>query len=322
MIASPPSPGVLRSAYIDCSEFVHALLPPEEWASAQGLVVHIGDPTPEQLRDRLAGCVAALNGHTAMDRRLLLDCPALRSIVFLGTGASSYIDLDAAEECGIRVRTVPGYGNRSVAEHAFTLILSAARRVAQMDRALRAGEWSPLSGVELEGKTLGIIGMGGIGRALARIAHGFGMQVLAWNRRPLAADTAYQPARLDDLLRRSDVVSLHMALTEETRGFLSADRLRLMPAHAILVNTARGGLVDEAALMSMLQRGLLAHAALDVFATEPLPHGHAFAALENVTLTAHAGFKTPEASRRLAGMALDLLRADLARLARGEALPA
>lgn len=321
MTASVP-PNELRSAYIDCSEFVLGLLPPEVWVSVQGLEVHIGDPTPQELRERLAGRVAALNGHTHMDRALLLNCPALRSIVFLGTGASSYIDLDAAEECGIRVRTVPGYGNRSVAEHAFALILSAARRVAQMDRALRARVWSPLSGIELEGKTLGIIGMGGIGRALARMAHGFGMHVLAWNRRPVAIDTCCRLVGLEELLRQSDVVSLHLALTSETRGFLSADRLRLMPRHAMLINTARGGLVDEAALLTMLREGLLAHAALDVFETEPLPSGHAFTALENVTLTAHAGFKTPEASRRLASISLDLLQADLARLARGEALPA
>lgn len=311
----------LRSAYVDCSEFMLGLLPPEVWASVPGLEIYVSDPTAQQLRERLAGCVVALNGHTQMDRDLLQACPSLRSIVFLGTGASSYVDLQAASQQGVRVRTVQGYGDRSVAEHAFALILAAARRVSQMDRTLRAGLWKPLAGVELEGKILGIIGMGGIGHALARIASGFGMRVLAWNRHPINRDVSCQPATLEELLRRSDIVSLHLALTSETRGFLSAARLQLMQAHAILVNTARGGLVDEAALVAMLRNGDLAHAALDVFDSEPLSDGHVFTTLDNVTLTPHVGFKTPEASRRLAYTALSLLQADLAKIGSDEELP-
>jgi len=311
---------MLRTAYIDCSSFVHGLLSLEEWQSAEGLRVHIGDPPATALAGLLDGCAAALNGHTVMDAALLRGCPELRSIVFLGTGASSYIDLDAAAALGIAVRTVRGYGDRSVAEHAFALILGAARRVAEMDRALRAGSWDPLSGSELEGKVLGIVGMGGIGRTLARIAHGFGMRVLAWNRSPVMDEPSCTPVELDQLLRTADVVSLHLALTPETRDLISAAKLGLMQPHAILVNTARGALVNEAALLSALQERRIAHAALDVFTTEPLPRGHPLTALDNVTLTAHAGFKTPEASRRLVLMALDLLRADLAVLARGEVL--
>ncbi len=310
-----------RAVYIDCSDFVRDLLSTDEWASVQGLHVHLGDPAAAALPALIMGASGVMNGHTMMDERLLRGSPALRSIVFLGTGASSYIDMDAAQELGIRVRTVRGYGDRSVAEHAFALMLAAARRVAVMDRALRAGAWDPLTGIELEGKCLGIIGTGGIGRALARMAAGFGMQVLGWNRTPIPADLPCRSVGLDDLLRQADVVSLHLALTPETRGIISADRLALLRPRSILVNTARAGLVDNAALVRMLERRRIAHAALDVFDTEPLQPDDPLTRLQNVTLTPHAGFKTPDASRRLALTALGALRADLEALAGGRELP-
>lgn len=310
-----------RAVYIDCSDFVLDLLSADEWASVQGLHVHLGDPAAAALPALIAGASGVMNGHTMMDERLLRGSPALRSIVFLGTGASSYIDTDAARECGIRVRTVRGYGDRSVAEHAFALMLAAARRVAEMDRALRAGAWDPLTGIELEGKCLGIVGTGGIGRALARMAAGFGMHVLAWNRTPIPADLPCRSVSLDDLLRQADVVSLHLALTPETRGIISAERLALLRPQSILINTARAGLVDNAALVRMLEQRRIAHAALDVFDTEPLQPDDPLTRLQNVTLTSHAGFKTPDASRRLALTALAALRADLAALADGRELP-
>ncbi len=309
-----------RSVYIDCSEFAHGLLTEDEWASVDGLDVHFGDPDPSALSDLLAGAGSVLNGHTPMDEALLRACPGLRSIVFLGTGASSYIDVEAAQALGIRIRTVRGYGDRSVAEHAFALMLAAARRVGEMDRALRSGIWDPLSGMELEGRTLGIIGTGGIGRALARIADAFGMRVLAWNRGSIRDDLPCRSIPLEQLLREADIVSLHLALTPETRGMISAERLRLLQPHAIFVNTARSGLVDTDALIAALRHRRIAHAALDVFDTEPLPADHPLTTLDNVTLTAHAGFKTPEASRRLALTGLALLRADLTALAHGHEL--
>lgn len=300
-----------RAVYIDCSEFVHGLLKEQEWRSVEGLRIHVGDPDPDALAALLADATVVMNGHTVMDAPLLHACPGLRSIIFLGTGASSYIDMHAAGVMGIQVRTIRGYGDRSVAEHAFALILAASRRVVEMDRALRAGVWQPLDGVELEGKTLGIVGTGGIGRALAHIASGFGMQVLAWNRTSVPADLPCRSVGLEELLRESDVVSVHLALTPETRGIISAQRLRLLRPHAIFVNTARAGLVDTDALIGMLRERHIAHAALDVFDTEPLAPGDALTMLENVTLTAHAGFKTPEASRRLALTALQMAQADL-----------
>ena len=219
------------------------------------------------------------------------------------------------------MRTITHYGDRTIAEHAMALMLAAARRVAAMDRALRRGIWEPLSGIELAGRTLGVIGTGGTGQEMIRMASAFGMRVLAWNRSAAAKDLPSQAVALDALLADADVVSVHLALTPETRGLLGARRLGLMKAGAVLVNTARGGILDEVALIAALRSGRIAHAALDVFATEPLAPGHPLAELENVTLTAHAAFKTPEATGRLLARGLQLLRQDLAALAAGEELP-
>jgi D-3-phosphoglycerate dehydrogenase len=291
---------------------MRALLTPDRLAALPGLVVYGEPESPAAVVERLRGVTVALNGHTMMPAEALRRCHGLRSIVFLGSGATSYIDVEAAEALGIVVRTVPGYGDRTVAEHTMALMLAASRRVTEMDRAVRAGLWEPLLGMDLAGKRLGVIGTGGIGATFMGMAEAFGMEVVAWNRsQPIRA----LPGRmlpLDELLETSDVVSLHLALNAETRGFLDAARLARMRPEAILVNTARGALIDEAALVRALEAGRLGHAALDVFAEEPLPLGHAFTRLPNVTLTAHAGYKTPEASLRLLEMSLDLAARDLA----------
>jgi D-3-phosphoglycerate dehydrogenase len=303
--------------YIDCSPFMRTLLTPELAARLPGLAVHGEPESPDAVVERLRTATIALNGHTPMPAALLRRCAQLRSIVFLGSGASSYIDIEAAMALGIEVRTVPGYGDRTVAEHAMALMLSASRRVAEMDRALRHGQWEPLEGMDLAGKRLGVIGAGGIGVTFMRMAAAFGMDVVAWNRSPRATPPPGPLLPLDELLETSDVVSLHLALTPETRGFLDASRLARLRPGAILVNTARGALIDEAALTAGLTAGRPGHAALDVFAEEPLPPGHALTRLSNVTLTAHAGYKTPEASRRLLEMAIDLAARDVAAFSDG-----
>lgn len=293
-------------SYIDCSPFVRGLFTPALEAIVPGMVIHLEDPRSEaELISRMAGAMVVLNGHTAMPAAVLRQCPGLRSIVFLGTGASSYIDMAAAASLGIAVRTVPGYGDRAVAEHAMALMLAAARRVTSMDRALRSGHWEPEDGIELEGKRLGVIGAGGIGRCFMRLAAGFGMEVVAWNRSEPAVPLGFPRLELADVLATSDVVSLHLALTPQTRGFLGAVQFAAMKPGAILVNTARGGLVEEAALMSALDGGRLRHAALDVFDEEPMRPDHPLTRRADVTLTAHAGYKTPEATRRLLRLSLE-----------------
>ena len=172
-----------------------------------------------------------------------------------------------------------------------------------MDRAMREGNWLRRNGLQLSGKTLGLIGLGGIGAELARLARGVGMKVLAWNRSPKTAD-GIEFCDLETLLRVSDIVSLHLLLTDETRGIISRERLALMRPEAILINTARGALVDEDAMIEALQAGRLRHAGLDVFTTEPLPPDHPLARLPNVTLSAHSAFRTAEANRNLLAAAL------------------
>jgi D-3-phosphoglycerate dehydrogenase len=165
--------------------------------------------------------------------------------------------------------------------------------------------------VQLAGKTLGLIGLGGIGREVARIGRGIGMEMVAWNRTPLP-DAGVPLVDLDALLGRADVISLHLALTDETRGFIDRARLARMKPGVILVNTARGALMDEAALVDALNSGHVRHAGLDVFAAEPLKPDHPLARMDNVTLTSHAGFRTLEASMTLMRRAIDIVRAIVA----------
>jgi D-3-phosphoglycerate dehydrogenase len=284
------------------------------------LQIYVGDPDQDQLKALVADSIAVLNGHTIMDRDLLSACRKLKSIVYLGTGASTFIDIPATEEFGIRVRTVQNYGDRAVAEHAFALTLAAARDIARMDRELRAGTWNTRAGLELKDKVLGVVGTGGIGAELIRIANHFGMSVIAWNRSGARGDLRCRMVQIDELMRESDVVSLHLTLNDDTRAFIDARRLSLMKSSAILVNTSRGAIIDEGALVEALREGRIGHAALDVFETEPLPSHHPLAQLENVTLTAHAGFKTAEAGRRLLARGYELLRHDIDVLALGKEL--
>jgi D-3-phosphoglycerate dehydrogenase len=172
---------------------------------------------------------------------------------------------------------------------------------------VRAGVWEPLESMQLKGKTLGLIGLGGIGTEVARIARGIGMEVIGWNRSP-RPEAGVPLIGLDELLRRADVISLHLALTDETRGLIDAARLARVKPGVILVNTARGALVDEAALIEALRSGRVRHAGLDVFHAEPLRPDHPLARMENVTLTAHAGFRTLEASETLMRRAIDIVR--------------
>jgi D-3-phosphoglycerate dehydrogenase len=260
---------------------------------------------PTDLPGLVAGYDFVLNDHTFMPTEVMAQCAGLRHVIFLGTGARSYMDPDALAAHGITVHTIKGYGDIAVAEHAIALMWAAARGLARMDGGMRAGQWLRKEGMQLTGKTLGLIGYGGIAGEVARIARGSGMRVLAWNRTPRTADgVRFVP--LDDLLAESHVVSLHLLLTDETRGFLNAARLAQMRPGAILVNTARGAVVDTGAMVAALRSGALRHAALDVFDEEPLPAGDVLSTLENVTLSAHSAFRTPEASETLIRRALDI----------------
>ena len=187
---------------------------------------------------------------------------------------------------------IRGYGDTAVAEHTIALMFACARDIALSDRRIRGGRWEPLEGVQLLGKTLGVIGLGGIGREVARIGRGIGMNVIGWNR-TRHGDLGVPLADLDTLLSTSDVISLNLSLIDETRGFLDAARIARIKPGAILVNTARGALVDEAALIEALQSGRIRHAGLDVFHAEPLKADHPLAQHGQ----RHAVARTPPSAR-------------------------
>jgi D-3-phosphoglycerate dehydrogenase len=231
----------------------------------------------------------------------------LKHIVFLGTGARSYMNPEELAEIGIEVHIIKGYGDTAVAECAFALMWASAKGFALMDRGMRVGNWLRTDAVQLTGKTLGLIGFGGIAAEMARLALGAGMEVLAWNRTP-KAHPGVKFVELDELLARSRVISLHLLLNDETRGFISRERIAKMQDGVILINTARGAVIDETALLEGLKSGKLGHAGLDVFDVEPLPKDHAFTKVENVTLSAHSAFRTPEASDNLIEASLNHCR--------------
>ena len=264
-----------------------------------------GEIKPDELPGLLAGYDFCFDDHTQMPTEAMRECTGLKHVIFLGTGARSYMNPEELAELGITVHIIKGYGDTAVAEHSIALMWAAARGLARMDGGMRAGNWIRTEGMELTGKTIGLIGFGGIAAEVARIAAGSGMRVLAWNRTPKTAP-GVTFVDLDTLLAESQVLSVHLLLNDETRGFLSAERIGRMRPGAILVNTARAAIVDEDAMIAALESGRLRHAALDVFGTEPLPAGHRLTTLPNVTLSAHSAFRTPEASDKLIRMALDI----------------
>jgi D-3-phosphoglycerate dehydrogenase / 2-oxoglutarate reductase len=293
-----------RASFVDAGPALADLF--ERLHRADDPPLHVNrqpDVRPDGLPALLDGAPIAIIDHTALPTPVAARCAGLKHVVFLGTGARSYMDPEALAGLGIAVHTIKGYGDTAVAECAFALMWAAARGLARMDRELREGRWLRTDGLQLRGKTLGLIGFGGIAQELARLALGAGMHVVAWNRSP-RAHAGVEFVGIDTLLATSHVVSLHLLLTDETRSFLSRERIDAMRDGAILVNTARGALLDEAALVDALTSGKLAHAGLDVFTVEPLPAQHPFTTLPNVTLSAHSAFRTPEASINLVEAAL------------------
>jgi D-3-phosphoglycerate dehydrogenase / 2-oxoglutarate reductase len=297
----------VKAIFIDCNQQLAPVFNAVRREDDPPIDIHGESFSASDLPRLLSGYGICLDDHSYLPTELVARCAGLKHIVFLGTGASSYMDVAALNTIGVEVHTIKGYGDTAVAEHTIALIFACCRELARMDRGVRRGVWDPLESMQLRGKTLGLIGLGGIGREVARIARGIGMEVIAWNRTPRSVAGVTLVA-LDDLLARADIVSLHLALTDETRGILGAQHLVRMKPGVILVNTARGALVDEAALLDALERGHIRHAGLDVFHTEPLKPEHALAQFENVTLTSHAAFRTLEASMTLMRRAIDIVR--------------
>jgi D-3-phosphoglycerate dehydrogenase len=295
----------MKCLFIDCNDQLAAVWERVVRADDPPIDVNRKSFEPAALPRLLKDYAVCLDDHSAIPTELAARCGALKHIVFLGTGATSYMNPAELASRGITVHTIKGYGDTAVAEHTIALMLAASRDIAAMDRRIRAGSWSPSEGVQLRGKTLGVIGLGGIGREVVRLAAGLGMEVIAWNRTRRAGTPLVE---LNTLLARADVISLNLALTAATRGFIGPPQLARMKPGVILVNTARAALMDERTLLYGLQTGRIRHAALDVFHAEPLRPDNPLASMSNVTLTAHAGFRTLEASMTLLRHAIDIVR--------------
>jgi D-3-phosphoglycerate dehydrogenase len=297
----------MRSIFVDCNDQLAPVFARVQRPDDPPITVNTDPFQSSDLPRLLDGYEVCLDDHSYLPTEVMARCRGLEHVVFLGTGASSYMDVAALASLGIEVHTIKGYGDVAVAEHTIALMFACCRELARMDRAVRAGVWEPLESMQLAGKTLGLIGLGGIGTEVARIARGIGMDVIAWNRSQ-RSDAGVPLVELDALLARADIISLHLALNDATRGFIDRQRLARAKPGVILVNTARGALVDETALIEALQRGHIRHAGLDVFHNEPLAPTHPLARSENVTLTSHAAFRTLEASMTLMRRAIDIVR--------------
>ncbi len=266
-------------------------------------VVYEEYPDEERLIELVKDVEAiVVRSKPKVTRRVIEAAPKLRVIGRAGVGLDN-IDLEAAKERGIKVVNSPGASSRSVAELVFGLLLAVARKIAFADRKMREGVWAKKQcmGIELEGKTIGVIGFGRIGYNVAKIANAFGMRVLLYDPYPneeRAREVGGTFASLEDLLKESDVVTLHVPLVDATYHLIDEERLKLMKPTAILINAARGAVVDNNALVKALQEGWIAGAGLDVYEEEPLPKDHPLTRLDNVVLTPHIGASTEEAQMR------------------------
>ncbi|MEE4277177.1 MAG: D-glycerate dehydrogenase [Halieaceae bacterium] len=276
------------------------------------------------LREELADCSGILCMLTdRIDASLLDDNPQLRFISSMSVGVD-HIDVTAASARGLPVGNTPGVLVDTTADATFALLLAAARRLVEADRFVRGGRWTKENawspdffvGKDVAGATLGIVGLGAVGQAVARRAAGFGMRVLGWNRSPREIE-GVEARPLDALLGESDFVCVCVARTPQTLGLIGAERLALMKADAVLVNTARGGIVDETALAGALSQGRLGAAGLDVFEREPVAADNPLLSLPNVVVAPHIGSATAATRAKMADMAVDNVLAALA----GEPMP-
>jgi D-3-phosphoglycerate dehydrogenase len=262
-----------------------------------------GPRSPAEVAMLMSDAVAGVVSTDPFERSVFDACPRLRVLARVGVGVDS-IDLDAATEAGVVVTTTPGANDQAVADHTLALILAAVRRVVEADASVRRGEWRrgrDDCGWELHGRTVGIVGLGAIGQAVARRVRGFDCVVLAYDVVPRSVD-GVEMVPLAELLERSEIVTVHVPLLEETRGLIGRAEMDLLRPEAIVVNAARGGVVDENALVEALTSGHIRGAALDVFVEEP-PAGSPLLALPNVVLSPHVAGLSVDSMQRMLRLA-------------------
>lgn len=280
------------------------------------ITVYPRTDSPAETIARLQGVDIVLLNKVPITEAVLAACPDLKLICVLATGYN-VVDLKAASKRGIPVCNVPAYSTASVSQFTFSLLLELCNRVGHHDRVVHEGKWSRCPNfcfwdtpqMELAGKTMGIIGFGRIGKAVGRIAKAFGMEVLAYNRsRSAEGETIATYVELEELLRRSDVVSLHLPLTADNAGMVNAEFLAKMKDGAILINTARGGLINEAALHQALTDGKLRGAAVDVAGIEPIPADSPLLTAPNCVITPHMAWAPLEARQRILDITVQSIR--------------
>lgn len=263
-------------------------------------------PGDEELLPRIADAdiVCNIRSTSVFTRNVLKNCSKLKLIAIYGVGYDN-VDVPAASELGIMVANTPGYSSVAVSEMALSLMLAVAHKIAQNDRNIRTGGWARAYSSQLYGKTLGVIGTGNIGRRMVRLGQAIGMRVIAWTLHPSperAREYGVEFVTLEELLHQSDVISIHVPGLAQTDKLIGKRELALMKPGAILINTARGSVVDEPALVKALHNGMLAGAGLDVFTSEPLSLDHPLRSIETVVLSPHTAAMVPEAT--LAGLAM------------------
>ena len=268
---------------------------------------HLFDETALARRLAEYDIIIGMRERTPMPRSLLQRLPDMKLLVTTGMGNASF-DIDAATEMGIVVSGTTTGGGPGTTELAWGLMLALARSIPAEDRATREGKWQTTLGQGIAGKTLGVIGLGNIGSQVARVGLAFGMQVLAWSQnltpqRAQAIGATY--AAKDDLLIRSDFVTIHLRLSGRTQSLISQRELRLMKPTAYLINTSRGPIVDESALIHALRNKTIAGAGLDVYDVEPLPEDHPLRRMENTVVTPHLGYVTEEGYRGMFANAVE-----------------
>jgi phosphoglycerate dehydrogenase-like enzyme len=279
-------------------------------AQVESFKDHLADEDALAKRLEPFEVIVAMRERTPFPRSLLSRLTNLKLLITTGARNASF-DMAAAKELGITVCGTRGVPTPT-AELTWGLIIGLMRHIAEEDRAVRAGGWQTTIGPALAGKTLGCLGLGNLGGQVARVGKAFGMDVIAWSQNLTAERCAEIGARLvskDELLSQADVVSIHLVLSDRTRGLVGARELALMKPTAYLINTSRGPIVDEAALIDAVRNRRIAGAGIDVYETEPLPADHPYRSLENTLLTPHLGYVTEEGYDFFYGDAVENIRA-------------
>ena len=271
-----------------------------------------GIMTEEDMKTAIAGASGVIIGVDPLNASVLAEAPELRAVAKYGVGTDN-IDLKYCEEKGIKVSITTGANSEAVADYTFALILALARKVIEIDSHCREKDWTKITTSDVGGKTLGLIGLGSIGKGVVKRAKGFGMEVLAYRRNwdeDYGREAGVEHATVDEICKRSDFISLHTPLTEETKNIIGGRELEMMKPGVFIINTARGGLIDEDALLAALESGRIGGAGLDVFAHEP-PDDERWYGLKNVVMGSHCGASTTGAAESMSLMSAGNLLTDL-----------